>query len=406
MARANASSLSLPEALGLLRLATDGAEGVLDIVEKLHGSILSTPGLAPLARGPVRGATRLVYKGVRGAFRLTGKGVGAAAALLDGKPDHRPVSRRREAVLAALNGVLGDHLAETGNALALEMRVRRDGRPVALERDALAAAFPHATGKLVALVHGLCMSDLQWMRHGHDHGAALARDFGYTPVYLSYNSGLNVWTNGAAFADALERLVAAWPVEVGKLAIVGHSMGGLVTRSACLAGEAAGHAWREKLDTIVFLGTPHHGAPLERIGNWVELILGKLPYASAFASLGRARSAGIADLRYGVLAKEDWAGGDRFARTPDTRRPAPLPDDVACYAIAATLAASPGEMKDLLAGDGLAPLASALGRHADPARTLAFPDDRQWIARETGHLDLLNRRDVYERMATWLGQEG
>lgn len=371
----------------------------------MHGSILDTPGLAPLTRGPVRDMTRFVYSGVRGGFRLAAQGAGAAAALLDAGPGDRPVSRKRETALAALNGVLGDHLAQTNNPLALEMRFRRDGRAIALEPKALADAFPDATGRLVVLVHGLCMSDLQWMRQGHDHGAALARDLGYTPVYLSYNSGLHISTNGSGFADALERLFAAWPVAIEKLVIIGHSMGGLVARSACLKGEAAGHAWRKKLDKLVFLGTPHHGAPLEKIGNWVEMILGGTPYASAFARLGKVRSAGVTDLRYGAVVDEDWQGRDRFARVSDKRRPKPLPDRVACYAIAATMATSPGAMKDLLVGDGLVTVTSALGRHEDSARTLHFPENRQWIARETGHLDLLSRRDVYERIVEWLDHD-
>ena len=288
---AKPAALSLSEALGLARLAADGAEGIAGLVEHMHNSILDTPGLAPLAQELTGGVTRLVYRSVRGAFRLTGKGVGAAAALLDGKPDDRPVLRGREAALAALNGVVGDHLAETSNPLALKMHFRRDGRALTLERQALAKAFPDATGKLAVLAHGLCMSDLQWPRRSHDHGAALARDLGYTPIYLSYNSGLHISTNGRAFADALERLVDAWPVDIEDLVIVGHSMGGLVARSACLTGEAAGHAWRKKLDKLVFLGTPHHGAPLERMGNWVDVIVGRAPYAAAFARLGKIRSA-------------------------------------------------------------------------------------------------------------------
>ena len=217
------------------------------------------------------------------------------------------------------------------------------------------------------------MSDLQWTRQNHDHGAALAHDLGYTPIYLSYNSGLHVSTNGRAFAEALEALVAAWPVEIEQFVIIGHSMGGLVARSACLTAEAAGQAWRKKLDKLVFLGTPHHGAPLERIGNWVDVILGKTPYAAAFGRLGKIRSAGVTDLRYGNLRDEDWQGRDRFAREPDPRRPAPLPKGVACYAIAATTAAAPGAMQDLLLGDGLVPVMSALGRHRDSAQALKSP---------------------------------
>ena len=400
---AKPAALSLSDVLGLGRLAAAGAAGVTGLVEDMHMAVLDTPGLAPLAQGLTGGVARLVYRGVAGAFQLTGQGLGVAAGLVGDDPDDRPVSREREIALAVLNGVVGDHLAETGNSLALAMRCRRDGRPLTLEPLALAEAFPEATGKLVVLAHGLCMSDLQWSRQNHDHGAALARDLGFTPVYVSYNSGLHISANGRAFAEALEALVAAWPVEIEDFAIVGHSMGGLVARSACLHAEAAGHAWRGRLGKLVFLGAPHHGAPLERVGNWVDGILGKTPYAAAFGRLGKMRSAGVTDLRYGNLLDEDWEGRDRFARGPDTRRPLSLPEGVACYIVAATTAASPGDIKDRLLGDGLVPVSSALGRHKDPARDLNFAPDRQWIACETGHLDLLSRRDVYERMAGWLG---
>ena len=385
------AAVSLSDVLGLSRLIFEAADGVTGIVEQMHSSVLDTPGLPPPTRS-VRGVTRLVYRGVRGAFRVTGKGIGGAAALIDAKPGDRPTSRGREVALAALNGVIGDHLAATGNPLAIPMRFRRDGRPLKL----------NATGKLAVLVHGLCVSDLQWRRQNHDHGATLAHELGYTPVYLSYNSGLHISVNGRAFGDVLEALVAGWPVEIDELVIIGHSMGGLVARSACRYSEEAGHHWRQKLRKLVFLGTPHHGAPLERLGNWVDVMLGKTPYAAAFARLGQIRSAGVTDLRYGNLTDEDWQGRDRFARAPDRRRPVPLPDGVACYAIAATTAASPGSLKDRLVGDGLVPVASALGRHQDRARSLEFPADRQWVVYEAGHLDLLSRHDVYEQIARWL----
>ncbi len=397
-------ALSLSVVLELGRLAADAAEGVTGLVEHMHTSILDTPGFAPIAQGVTGGVTRLVYRGVRGAFRLTGKGISGAAALLGASGDDAPASRGRAVALAALNGVVGDHLASTGNPLALTMRFRRDGRALKLDKPSLAEAFPDATGKLVVLVHGLCVSDLQWTRQSHDHGAALAHDLCYTPVYLSYNSGLHISTNGRAFSETLEALVAAWPVQIEDFVIIGHSMGGLVARSACHSAEEAGHAWRSKLKKLVFLGTPHHGAPLERIGAWVDAILDKTPYVAAFGRLGKIRSAGVTDLRYGNLLDEDWHGRDRFAREPDSRRPVPLPEGVACHTIAATTAKEAGGLKDQLVGDGLVPVASALGRHRDPARSLAFPPERQWIATETGHLDLMSRRDVYERIAEWLAQ--
>ncbi|HET9701088.1 MAG TPA: alpha/beta hydrolase, partial [Burkholderiales bacterium] len=220
---------------GASRLAVDAITAVTELVEAMHRTI---------ARGPAgahqtprtEGIPGLVYRSVRGVTRVLGAGVDLALAPQTGQFGDGPLSRRREALLAALNGVLGDHLAASGNPLAIPMRLRRDGHPLTLERAALAGAMPEAAGRLLVLVHGICMNDLQWCREGHDHGAALARDLGYTPVYLHYNSGRHVSTNGRAFADALEEMVREWPAPVDELTILCHSMGGLVARSACHYG--------------------------------------------------------------------------------------------------------------------------------------------------------------------------
>ncbi|MFI5312030.1 MAG: esterase/lipase family protein, partial [Gemmatimonadales bacterium] len=268
--------------------------------------------------------------------------------------------------------------------------------------DMLAAAFPTPSPKIVVLVHGLCMNDLQWTRQEHNHGAALARNLGYTPVYLHYNSGQHVSTNGRAFTAMLEALVAAWPVPVEELAIVAHSMGGLVARSAHHYGTVAGHAWRHRLRKLVFLGTPHHGAALERGGHRLHRLFDQTPYTAPFARLGKIRSAGITDLRHGSLLDEDWHGRDRFAHGEDTRRPVPLPEGVDCFAVGATTGREPSDRRARLRGDGLVPIASALGCHRDPRFTLALPDARQWIACDTSHFDLLSRPQVYERIHAWL----
>jgi pimeloyl-ACP methyl ester carboxylesterase len=241
-----------------------------------------------------------------------------------------------------------------------------------------------------------------WNRKGHDHGAALARDLGCTPVYLHYNTGRHVSTNGRECAEVLESLLAAWPVRPKGLVLIGHSMGGLVARSACHYAAGAGHAWVRRLDKLVFLGTPHHGAPLERGGHWIDTLLGVSPYAAPLARLGKIRSAGITDLRHGNLVDDDWEGRDRFARHGDVRRAVPLPEGVACYAIAATKAKRTGGTRGRLIGDGLVPVASALGRHANPRLALAIPPSRQWIGAGIGHLDLLDHPDVYAKIRQWL----
>jgi hypothetical protein len=387
---------------GFARLATHATAGLADLVEAMHhtiarpvgGGVTQTP-------GRMGGLTGLVYKSVRGVTRLVGGGLDAILAQLRPTLAGRTSSPEREAVLAALNGVLGDYLDASDNPLAIPMSLRRDGRPLVLETQALAAAIPQGGGKLAVLAHGLCLNDLQWNREGHDHGAALARGLGYTPLYLHYNSGLHTSANGRALAGLLEVLLKQWPHRVEELVIVAHSMGGLVTRSACHYGVAAGHNWLRQLRKLVFLGTPHHGAPLERGGNWIDVILGATPYAAPFARLGKIRSAGITDLRYGNVLDEHWEGRDRFARARDTRQSVPLPDSVQSYAMAATTGKKPGDIRDRLLGDGLVPVSSALGHHEDSRRSLSFPKRRQWIGHGMNHMDLLGRTEVSDQIVRW-----
>ena len=387
---------------GAARLATDATAGLADLVEAMHERIARLPGSSGTLDGRTGGISGLVYRTIRGVTRVAGGSLDALLGVVAPALGRYAEGGERDAIVSALNGVLGDYLLASGNPLALPMALRSGGAELPLEREALAAALPAAGPRLLVLAHGLCMNDRQWLRNGHDHGAALARDAGWTPVYLRYNSGLHVSINGHAFAQQLERLLAAWPVPVTRLAVVGHSMGGLVTRSALHAATHAGMAWPKRLDDLVFLGTPHHGAPLERAGLWVDLVLGATPYAAPFARLGRVRSAGITDLRHGLLLDEDWVGRDRFARGGDRRQPVPLPAGVRCGAIAASLGAQGGTLKEKLLGDGLVPLDSALGRHADPGRSLAFAADRQWVGYGMNHLDLLDRAEVYAQLKEWL----
>jgi hypothetical protein len=398
---------------GAARLATDATAGLTDLVEAVHERIARVPGLDPRPLdGRTGGVTGLVYKSIRGVTRLVGGSLDALLGLLAPTLGPGNPSPEREAIVAALNGVLGDYLAASGNPLATAMSLRWQGRPLPLplphplalppQPADLAASLPGAGGRLLVLVHGLCMNDQQWRRAGHDHGAALARDHGFSPVYLRYNSGLHVSINGRALAGQLEQLISAWPQPIERLVLLGHSMGGLLLRSALHCGAIAGHAWPARVGDLVCLGTPHHGAPLERAGHWVDQVLGATPYSAPFARLGKVRSAGITDLRHGLLLDEDWVGRDRFARGGDRRQVVPLPAHVRCFAAAASIGAKSGDLKDRLLGDGLVPLDSALGRHPDPQRTLAFSADRQWVGHGMNHLDLLSRAEVYEQLRRWL----
>jgi len=378
----------LSDLRGVSRLAIEATIGVTGVVETMHHNIARVPGVLGIpTEEPTRGITGLVYRSIRGVTRLVGVGIDAVLRLVD--ENTGASSAERDAVLAALNGVLGDHLAASGNPLAISMRLRREGEP---------------TGRILLLAHGLCLNDRQWRRKDHDHGAALAADAGFTPVYLHYNSGLHISTNGRALADRIEALLRDWPVPVEELVVLAHSMGGLVTRSACHYGQTAGHDWPRHLRKIVFLGTPHHGSPLERGGNWVDFLLGASPYTAALARIGKIRSAGITDLRHGNLLDEDWEQRDRFARSPENspRAAVPLPDGVQCYAAGAAIAKQPIALKDPLLGDGLVPLSSALGRHADRGRALPFAESQQWIGYGMHHFELLESREVYGRICEWL----
>lgn len=389
---------------GFGRLAVDATLGVTDIVEALHHTITRGHAMfgAP-APAPMQGLPGLVYGSIRGLARLLGGGLDALLAQIEPPLREQCSSPERDAVLAVLNGVVGDHLAASDNPLAIPMRLRRDGQAIELDAPALAAAIPQPSGKILLMVHGLCLNDRQWQRRGHDHGAALAAELGYTNVYLHYNSGLHISDNGRAFAEQIEALIQNWPVPVLDLVIIGHSMGGLVTRSACHYGALADHAWLRQLSKIVFLGTPHHGSPVERVGHWLNRMLTISPYTAAFARMGHLRSAGITDLRYGNLLSEDWAGQNGFAHSNDQRRTVHLPDNVHCYCIGASTGKTAGDLRDQLLGDGLVSLRSALGEHSSPS--LALQVREQWIGYDMNHMDLLDRRDVYEQLRQWLAFE-
>ena len=393
---------------GATRLAADATLGLADLVEAMHERIATLPGTPQDGRMTgILGITGLVYKSIRGVTRIVGgslDGLLKAVSLLTPmlQASGEPVSREREAVLAALNGVFGDHLEASANPLATTMTLRHQGRALALDATSLQVALPRVTGRLVLLVHGLCMNDLQWQRQSnenhHDHGAMLARELGFTPVYLRYNSGRAVHRNGQDAAVLIERLMAAWPVPLQRVLLLGHSMGGLVLRSALQQASQAGQTWSARVDELVCLGTPHHGAPLERAGHGLDILLGAAPYAAPLARLGKVRSAGIVDLRHGNLLPPRHAASGRLL-PPDS---VPLPAHIKSYAVAAQMGDTAAALKGRVLGDGLVPVASALGRHVRPSRTLAFAPEHQAVLQGMNHMELLSRPEAAEQLLRWL----
>ena len=381
---------------GVGRLTIDAVLAITDIVESMHKRIITSS--MPPEKERLSGISGLVYRNIRNITALVGKSIDAPLSAISKVVDSQPDSASTQALLAALNGVLGDHLLLRDNSLAIPMHFRIDGQ--ILTDTQLIEAIKQSDGKLLVMIHGLCMNDLQWCRDGHDHGAELAKESGMTAIYLHYNTGLHISDNGKQFAALLESLMSLSDRQL-EINIVAHSMGGLVSRSAFHFAEISDYKWPQKLKNLVFLGTPHHGAALEKAGNWIDLILGAHSYTVPFARLVKVRSSGITDLRYGNVQESDWNTTERFEFKGDKRDPMPLPESVKCFAVAT----SANESINYPFGDGLVTIKSALGEHQNPAFSLRFPDAQKWVGTDINHMQLLNDSDVYQQLKNWFDVE-
>ena len=334
--------------------------------------------------------------------------VGAAAAAVHDRAAPSAHDSRGRFILAAVSGLIGDQLAEQYPTLAPKLRLRtHDGllrRSPGNVVDDLGSA---ATGRIVIFVHGLCGNDWYWQlgaersfgTAGTTFGSLLRDEQGWTPLYASYNTGLHISANGRELAGMLEELVAGWPVEVERIALIGHSMGGLVGRSAAHHGAEAGHQWTRQLHAVVGLGAPHLGAPLERLANRGSHRLARLPETRPFAAVLNRRSVGIKDLRYGAVIDDDWVGVDPDELLRDRCTPARLLPGVAYHAVAATLTRAPDGPFPVV-GDLLVEYASATG--TGPPRPIPFEVERTMHIGRRHHLHLLSDPHVYTQLRTWL----
>lgn len=384
--------------LGAYALAADCVDDlVLGTYRDVHGAVArrafglanrATGGSARGAQAVHDGITRTLYAGIGAGIRATSAGLRAA--------ERRGVGPRLESgprgrqVLAAVNGFLGDRLAEEHPELAIPMAVRVGASDVPLDEAGLKAAFPDATGEIAVFLHGLGENDDSWnlrrAERGGTYGSRLAEETGWSPVYLRANTGLPIAENGVALASLLDRLVEAWPHEVRRIALVGHSMGGLIMRAACAVHTAAltsRRPWTDRVTNVVTLGTPHLGAPLERLVNAGARTLGILPESAPFGRILEYRSVGILDLRRGLAADVQHLPHARY------------------HLVAATLAGSHRHPVSEVFGDLLVRFPSAVGQ---PRRGSAmFPGADVLHVPGTGHFGLLNHPDVYHALKGWLG---
>jgi pimeloyl-ACP methyl ester carboxylesterase len=404
--KSRVSSTISQDILSASRLGLDAFAGVTDIVEALQHAIVN-----PLSKNSKTGNSStsdnnsisgLVYTCLRKVNSLLSSGVDRL--IINGQQQSLEISRSdaMHAAVSALNGVMGDRLLAQNNSLAINMAFRRNGKTLTL--DELNTLIEQADGKVLLMVHGLCMNDVQWTRNEHNHGEKLAEEFRMLPIYLHYNTGQHISENGRELANLLQSLVATITGPIS-LNILAHSMGGLVSRSACHYGKQAGHSWPNKLDKMIFLGTPHHGAPLEKGGNWLGQLLAISPYSAPFVPLVKLRSSGVTDLRHGNLCDEEWQHKDRFATHGDARTPVPLPVGVKCYFVAASMAAKPNALRDKLIGDGLVGVNSALGKHKENRHNLDIAASRHYLAYNINHMELLSDKLIYDTLADYLAED-
>jgi pimeloyl-ACP methyl ester carboxylesterase len=391
------------------------AEGVTVLHDVVHGMHTGIAGRVFASVGPAARPVEVIHNAIAQAVYATIGAVGQrvpeavgalAATRLD---DDTPIDQTPAAAeaIAALNGIYGDELASRGNALATTMAVRVDGRTVDLAPAPLAEAFPDATDRIAVFVHGLCQTESSWRRpprptveapDPRPYGERLRDDLGFTPVHVRYNTGLHISSNGQALDELLTALTEAWPVPVSDIALVGHSMGGLVVRSACHYGDGNGDDWTRRVRQVVCLGSPHLGADLEKGVNAASWALSRLRETRAVADFLNLRSDGIKDLRFGACLDDDWneADPDEFLR--DRCGEVPFLSG-ASYHFVATAATPPPV--GVVLGDHLVRPSSASGRGR--SRRIPFAPDNGLVMTGLHHFDLLNHPDIYDRLVNWLG---
>lgn len=394
------------------RLAGDALAGTVRSIHRTHRAISrrTYDAIGPVAQ-PVRvvgdGLTAGIYGIVAGAGHVLPR-AGAIAATVrstersDEAEAWHPRSRRARA-LGALNGLKGDIVTSDYRALAFPMALRDhvngnhvNGGDVEVSRSGLASAYPTATSRVAVFVHGLCETDRSWWDgaerlHGDpsvSYGTLLESDLGYTPVYLRYNSGLPVAENGRMLAELLHCVVEAWPVPIDEIALIGHSMGGLVVRSACHRADVDDLSWVRSVGHVVCLGTPHLGAPLERAVDRLVPVLDRMPETRPVAEFLRDRSRGVQDLRHGV-----FVDGDEHGEVPFVA-------NAKYHFVGATVTHDRNHPVGRAVGDLLVRYSSAAG--SDGQRRIPFDVEHGAHVGGVNHFDLLDHPAVYEHLRDWL----
>jgi len=323
---------------------------------------------------------------------------------------------RRDDGVAVVNGLFGDALDDQGSSLATPMRIRAGDTVLPLARDALAEALSDVGPRICLLVHGLMSTESVWQfpttGSTTTYGTLLARAHGVTPLTLRYNTGRHISTNGRELARLLDLLVAAWPVRVREIDLIGHSMGGLVIRSACHYCRALwphgrhlpiGRRWTRKVRRVVLIGVPNTGAPLEVFVNLASATLWSLPVpATRLVGLGLDhRSAGIKDLRFGAILDEDWQEQDPGALERTQPHRVRALRRARYLMIVGSVTADPEHPLARIIGDALVTSSSATGKVEDTNGNELLPGATVRLFPTVTHLALANDPEVYAAIEAW-----
>ena len=391
---------------GSAQLVLDVVSGVTNIVERMHRTIADRAN--PLAgwlrqSNPERGVEAAsAYTALQAVTQKLQHGIKIGANGVNAANGHRYAIPSSTKTIAALNGVCGDHLEASENPFAIDMHFHTGERILAPDKDSISSAICAPSADIVVMVHGWCLSYEYWQRDGSKSIAdSLQQAIGVTPIYLNYNTGRHISTNGLEMATRLEQLVAAWPMEVKSLTLIGHSMGGLVVRSACWHAERDGHRWLGPLKNAVYLGSPHHGAAVAKAGHLLTYTIMLSRYSAPLA-FGQYSSAGVKDLLHGNLLDEDWQDVDQAGLVADTRRPVPLTPHAEHFFMAAAVGKGRNDVTSLVLGDLLVRLGSATGDHRDDLRRLDVKAGNCRILEGQNHFDLLDCDSVQDQIIDWL----
>lgn len=309
--------------------------------------------------------------------------------------------------MSFINGVVGDHLDVHGAPIAIAMSFRKNGKVVSLSRADLKKDFPKATNKIALFIHGLISDELWWnySKSNETYGSHLEKDLGFTPFYLRYNSGKHVSENGKQLSSMIEELIENYPTKVKEIVLVGHSMGGLVLRSACHYAKQNKAKWVSALKNVIFLGSPHQGAPLEKLGNLATTVLKFIPF-NPFVKLTRRiinlRSSGIKDLRHGYVVDEDWEGKDPDDLFTTKKTNIPLLKGVSYYVITGTLHEDPKHVINFWLGDILVREPSALGKAWLKPLQIPFDENNHKEFPGIIHHNLTRSPEIYHQIRKWL----